>query len=140
VLDFKWISNLQKMELSLPGLTRRESEVAALIIRSMLNKQIAAKLGISEQRVKNLRSSVYRKTNTNSSVELLHYYIQSMSDQQKRDPIPALRAIKGDERYERFITLLNEEELIRLQRRAEQKKDWWLVKTIETEIIKHRGK
>jgi DNA-binding CsgD family transcriptional regulator len=129
------------MEFSFPGLTRRESDVAALMIRSMLNKQIAAQLGISEQRVKNLRSSVYRKTKTKSSVELFSYCIRTMDQQPKTGgPIPEPRATKGDERYEHLITLLNQEELIRLKARAEHKADWLLVRTIETEIIKHRRK
>jgi DNA-binding CsgD family transcriptional regulator len=126
------------MEFSFPGLTRRESDVAACVIRSMLNKQIADKLGISQQRVKNLRSNVYRKTNTKSSVELLQYCIRTMNNQPNSGGGDSIPAIKGDERYERLIELLTKEELVRFKRRAEHKADWRLVRAIETEIIKHQ--
>ncbi len=52
------------------SLTRREREVLKLIVRGLLNKQIAHALSISEVTVKLHRGSVMRKMNANSVAEL----------------------------------------------------------------------
>jgi NarL family two-component system response regulator LiaR len=52
------------------GLSAREREIAAMVKRSLSNKQIAVKLGISIRTVENHLSHIYVKTNTYSRNEL----------------------------------------------------------------------
>jgi FixJ family two-component response regulator len=53
-------------------LSRREREVMALIVRGLLNKQVAGELGISEITVKAHRGQVMRKMNVGSFAELVN--------------------------------------------------------------------
>ncbi|MBI2832048.1 MAG: response regulator transcription factor [Chloroflexi bacterium] len=50
-------------------LTTRETEILSYIARGLLNKQIAATLGISEQTIKNHVTSILRKLNANARTE-----------------------------------------------------------------------
>ena len=52
-------------------LSRRENDVLRLLLRGMLNKQIAAELGISEKTVKFHRGRVMAKTEAGSMAELV---------------------------------------------------------------------
>jgi FixJ family two-component response regulator len=52
-------------------LTPRETEVFALVVTGMLNKQIASELGISEKTVKVHRARVMEKTRAGSLAELV---------------------------------------------------------------------
>lgn len=54
-------------------LTRRESEVAALIAEGLLNKEIASHLNISVRTVEFHRNAIYRKLGINNAVELMNY-------------------------------------------------------------------
>jgi FixJ family two-component response regulator len=53
------------------GLTSRETEVFALVVTGMLNKQIAAELGITEKTVKVHRARVMQKMRAGSVAELV---------------------------------------------------------------------
>lgn len=52
-------------------LTPREQEVMALVVSGLMNKQIAAQLGLSEITVKVHRASIMRKMNAKSLAELV---------------------------------------------------------------------
>ena len=54
-------------------LTKRESEVAALIADGLLNKEIASHLNISVRTVEFHRNAIYRKLGINNAVELMNY-------------------------------------------------------------------
>ena len=53
-------------------LTARERDVLALVVRGLLNKQIAGELGTAEQTVKTQRSQMMRKLEVTSVAELVH--------------------------------------------------------------------
>jgi two-component system response regulator FixJ len=52
------------------NLTKRESEVLAEVVRGQMNKQIAAKLGISERTVKMHRTAITSKVGVHSAAQL----------------------------------------------------------------------
>src|SRR6516164_2980935 len=54
------------------SLTSREREVMKLVVRGLLNKQIASQLGASEVTIKMHRGQVMHKMRAESVVELLH--------------------------------------------------------------------
>lgn len=56
----------------LNSLTEREKEVMGLVVSGMLNKQIAAELGISAKTVENHRSRVMEKMGVKGLAELVH--------------------------------------------------------------------
>jgi DNA-binding NarL/FixJ family response regulator len=58
-------------ESMLDDLSRRELEVASLMARSFGNREIAARLGLSEQTVRNYISSIYFKLEVKDRLEFL---------------------------------------------------------------------
>lgn len=54
-------------------LTRREREVFALVVQGLLNKQIAGRLGTTEQTVKVHRGRVMQKIGVGSVAQLVHF-------------------------------------------------------------------
>lgn len=67
-------------------LTPRETEVLAHVLRGKLNKQTAADLGIDERSVKRHRTSLMRKLEVRSVVDLTHIAIQVGFDIEERRP------------------------------------------------------
>ncbi len=57
------------MDFSL-WLSPREQEIAALVKRGMSNKEIAKRLGLKNQTVRNKLTRVYRKTGTRGRTQL----------------------------------------------------------------------
>jgi DNA-binding CsgD family transcriptional regulator len=55
----------------LEALSRRELEVARLMARSYGNREIAARIGLSEQTVRNYISSIYFKLEVKDRLEFL---------------------------------------------------------------------
>ena len=52
-------------------LTRRERQIVGLLMEGCANKDIASRLGISDQTVKNQLSALYQKAGVNSRLELV---------------------------------------------------------------------
>lgn len=63
--------SLAKVRASFDSLTQREQQVIALVTSGLMNKQIAAKLGVSEITVKVHRGNVMRKMGVRSLAELV---------------------------------------------------------------------
>jgi len=60
----------EKVEENLARLTPRERAVLAKIMEGLLNKEIAADLGVSERTIKAHRGRIYEKMETRSVVAL----------------------------------------------------------------------
>ena len=66
---FQELSLRSETEAFISPLTSREIEILRYIAQGYLNKQIAVKLGISEQTIKNHVTSILRKLNANARTE-----------------------------------------------------------------------
>jgi two-component system, NarL family, response regulator DegU len=69
LLQFQELSRKSEAEAFISPLTPREMEILKYIGQGLLNKQIAAELGISEQTIKNHVTSILRKLNANARTE-----------------------------------------------------------------------
>lgn len=56
---------------SLSELTYREMQVAELVAEGLKAKEIAVRLGLSEQTVKNTKSAIYQKLGARNAVEMV---------------------------------------------------------------------
>lgn len=61
-------------------LTHREKEIIKLILDEYTNKELAAKLSISERTVESHRKNIFRKTNSRSIVGLVKYALKNNLD------------------------------------------------------------
>ena len=64
-------AQLTELESRAQALTPREAEVLRLVVRGLLNKQVAAELGISEKTVKVHRARVMHKMRADSMADLV---------------------------------------------------------------------
>src|SRR5262245_39087062 len=62
---------LESIQQRMQKLTRREAEVMGLVVRGMLNKQIAFKLGTGEKTIKTHRARVMKKMQVASLADLV---------------------------------------------------------------------
>jgi FixJ family two-component response regulator len=84
-------SELEAIESRVQKLTPREREVMSLVVRGMLNKQIASELGTVEKTIKVHRARVMQKMGVNSLAELVRVAekvrIPPNDDNRHRSPI-----------------------------------------------------
>lgn len=59
-----------------PLLTKRENDVASLLAEGLSNKEVSAKLGLSEHTVSNYLFRIYNKLGVSSRVELVLYLLR----------------------------------------------------------------
>lgn len=52
-------------------ITRRQEQIVNLLLEGCTNKEIASRLGISDQTVKNQLTALYQKTSVKSRLELV---------------------------------------------------------------------
>jgi FixJ family two-component response regulator len=78
------IAEKQAIEGQLSSLTPRETEVFWLVVRGLLNKQIAGRLGTKEGTVKLHRANVMRKLDAQSVADLVR-----LADRLAQDSAPA---------------------------------------------------
>lgn len=69
--ELSQLSDVRDFREKLTLLTKRESEVMMLVIEGLLNKQIAARLGVTEATVKVHRGRMMEKTEVDSVAELV---------------------------------------------------------------------
>lgn len=67
--QFQKLTSRGETETFISPLTSRETEILTYIAQGFLNKQIAIKLGISEQTIKNHITAILRKLNANARTE-----------------------------------------------------------------------
>jgi FixJ family two-component response regulator len=75
----------RELDERMARLTRREHQVCALVVRGMLNKQIAYELGTSEKTVKVHRGRVMRKLEVDSLADLVRLMSQQRKDKDRGD-------------------------------------------------------
>lgn len=68
-------------------LTRRESQVTALVIRAKTNQQISNDIGVSLSTVKTYLHSIYRKFEINSRIQLIYLWHEKRVDEVSREVI-----------------------------------------------------
>lgn len=73
-------------------LTEREHEVARLAIQGLTNQEIAAKLGLAEQTIKNTLRNIFIKARLRNRVHLLLTYPNGSG--RKRVLLPARPALR----------------------------------------------
>lgn len=74
------LSHLQALRLPFELLTEREREVLLLVMRGLLNKQIAAELSLHERTVKLHRTHITQKIGVHSVAELVNRYQAAQLD------------------------------------------------------------
>jgi len=83
--QFQQLSQQSEAKAFISPLTNRETEILGYIAEGDLNKQIALKLGISEQTIKNHVTSILRKLNANVRTEAVVVAIKQGLISVKRD-------------------------------------------------------
>jgi RNA polymerase sigma factor (sigma-70 family) len=71
-----WRDQRERLRAAMDQLTEREKQVFALVVTGKLNKQIAARLGITERTVKAHRAQVMGKLQVTSIAELVRIATQ----------------------------------------------------------------
>ena len=111
------------MPLTFHELTKRQGEVAALLIEGKLsNKEMGEALGVTERTVKWHVAAVFKKYNVRSRVELSRV----VNDHQHNF-------------FGQLLSILNEEESIRLQRRASNYRFLGLAERLAQELGRREG-
>ena len=79
------LEDIASREVSLPEvrLTSREIEIAELCAKGMINKEIAANLGISQRTVETHKNNIFKKLGINNTVELMRYMQMRFASEQK---------------------------------------------------------
>ena len=70
-------NNKIKLSKSFDSLTKRQSTILELISQGLLNKEIAARLGISERTVKQHNNAIYKKLQVFNRTEAVRKYLDN---------------------------------------------------------------
>jgi DNA-binding NarL/FixJ family response regulator len=65
------------------ALTRREQQIVDLLLRGCANKEIAARLGVSDQTIKNQLTVLYSKLGVTSRLELVLWAMGRRDERQR---------------------------------------------------------
>jgi DNA-binding NarL/FixJ family response regulator len=76
------------------SLSKRQSELVALLVQGLKNKEIAAALGISEGTVKAYLTTLYEKVGARDRFELALFGLKNMGDLRGATPGPDIRPAK----------------------------------------------
>jgi len=68
--------NMQKKQNDIASLTKRQEAILKLIADGLLNKEIAARLGITEGTVKQQNNAIFKKLQVNNRVEATKKYLE----------------------------------------------------------------
>jgi DNA-binding NarL/FixJ family response regulator len=79
------LTRRSKLTIKMERLSRRERQIVEALLAGCANKEIAQRLGVSNQTIKNQLTRLYRKVGVNGRLELVLWAADCRNDQSRRD-------------------------------------------------------